>query len=45
MAQRFIDLLLENPMISRVVRESVRLPVREAGHLIVCNYDTYQSVH
>ena len=41
--QRFIDLLLENSMISRVVREAVRRPVQDAGHFIVCNYDTYKQ--
>jgi hypothetical protein len=43
MAQRFIDLLLENSMISRVVREPVQPGVEEAGHFTVCNYDTYNQ--
>ena len=43
MAQRFVDLLLKNSMIMRVVRESVHLAVREAGHFIVCNYETYNQ--
>ena len=42
-AQRFIDLLLENSMISRVVRETVRGPVQDAGHFIVCEYETYNQ--
>jgi hypothetical protein len=37
MAQRFIDQLLENSMISRVARESIH----QAGHFIVCNNDIY----
>jgi hypothetical protein len=41
MAQRFISLLVENSMISRVVRDAVRPAVQEAGHFIVCNYDAY----
>jgi hypothetical protein len=41
--QRFIEQLLEASMISRVVREEVRLAVQEAGHFIVCNYDTYNQ--
>jgi hypothetical protein len=40
-AQRFLALLVENSMISRVVRESLHPAVHEAGHFIVCNYDTY----
>ena len=42
-AQRFMDLLLENSMISRVVRESIHPAVQEAGHFIVCNYETYNQ--
>jgi hypothetical protein len=41
MAQRFIDQLIENSMISRVIRESIRAAIQEAGHFIVCNYETY----
>jgi hypothetical protein len=41
--QRFIDLLLENSMNSRVVREAVRRLVQDAGHFMVCNYDTYNQ--
>jgi hypothetical protein len=41
--QRFIDQLLEHSMISRVVRESVHPAVQEAGHFIVCNYETYNQ--
>lgn len=41
MAQRFLALLVENSMISRVVREAVRPAVQEAAHFIICNYDTY----
>ena len=41
MAQRFLDLLLENSMISRVVRPAVHPAVQETGHFIVCNYGTY----
>ncbi len=43
MAQRFLDLLIENSMISRVVRETVRPAVQEAGHFIVSNYETYNQ--
>ena len=41
MAQRFIDQLLENSMIARVIRESIHPAIQEAGHFIVCNYATY----
>jgi len=41
--QRFMDQLLEHSMISRVVREAVRQPVQEAGHFIVCEYETYNQ--
>jgi len=41
MAQRFLALLVENSMISRVVREAVRPAVQEAAHFIICNYETY----
>jgi hypothetical protein len=41
MAQRFLALLVENSMISKVVRETVRPAVQEAAHFIICNYDTY----
>ena len=41
--QRFIDQRLQHSMISRVIREAVRQPVQEAGHFIVCNYDTYNQ--
>ena len=43
MAQRFVDQLLENSMISRVIRESIRPAIQEAGHFIVCNYETYNQ--
>jgi hypothetical protein len=43
MAQRFLDLLVENSMIMRVVREPVHPVIQEAGHFIVCNYETYNS--
>jgi hypothetical protein len=41
--QRFIDLLLEKSMISRMVREPVRPAVRDAGHFIVSKYETYNQ--
>jgi hypothetical protein len=41
--QRFVDLLLAHTMISRVVREAVRQPVQDAGHFIVCEYETYNQ--
>jgi hypothetical protein len=44
MAQRFLALLVENSMISRVVREAVRPAVQEAAHFIICNYDTYNPM-
>ena len=44
MAQRFVDQLLENSMIARVIRESIRPAIQEAGHFIVCNYETYNPV-
>ncbi len=39
--QRFLELLLENSMIMRVVREPIHSAIQEAGHFIVCNYETY----
>jgi hypothetical protein len=41
--QRFIDILLEKSMISRVVREPVRPAIQEAGYFIVSNYETYNQ--
>jgi hypothetical protein len=41
MAQRFVDQLLANSMIARVIRESIRPAIQDAGHFIVCNYETY----
>lgn len=43
MAQRFIDHLLVHSMISRVIRESIRPAIQDAGHFIVCNYETYNQ--
>jgi hypothetical protein len=43
MAQRFIDQLLENSMITRVIHQSIHPAIQEAGHFIVCNYETYNS--
>jgi hypothetical protein len=43
MAQRFIEQLLENSMIARVIRDSIRPAIQEAGHLIICNYETYNQ--
>jgi hypothetical protein len=43
MAQRFIDQLLENAMVSRVIRESIRPAIQDAGQFIVCNYETYNQ--
>jgi hypothetical protein len=43
MAQRFIDQLLENSMITRVIHESIRPAIQEAGHFTVCNYETYNQ--
>ncbi len=43
MAQRFIDQLLENSMIARVIRESIRPAIQDAGHFIICNYGTYNQ--
>jgi hypothetical protein len=44
MAQRFLALLVEDSMVSRVVRESVRPAVQEAAHFSVCNYDIYNPM-
>jgi hypothetical protein len=44
MAQRFLALLIENSMISRVVRDAIRPAVQEAAHFIICNYDTYNPL-
>ena len=41
--QRFLELLVENSMIVRVVRETVRPAIQEAGHFSVCNYETYNA--
>jgi hypothetical protein len=41
--QRFLEVLLENSMIMRVVHETIHPAIQEAGHFIVCNYDTYNS--
>jgi hypothetical protein len=41
MAQRFIDHLLENSMITRVIHQSIHPAIQEAGHFSVCNYETY----
>jgi hypothetical protein len=41
--QRFLDFLLEKSMISRVVRKPARPAVRDAGHFIVGNYETYNQ--
>jgi hypothetical protein len=38
--QRFLDMLLQNSMIMRVVRETGHLAGQEAGHFRVCKYDT-----
>jgi hypothetical protein len=43
-AQRFLALLIENSMISRVVRDAVRPAVQEAAHFIICNYETYNPL-
>ncbi len=43
MAQRFIDQLLENSMITRVIRESIHPAIQEAGRFIICNYETYNQ--
>jgi hypothetical protein len=43
MAQRFVDQLLTNSMIMRVIRESIRRAIQDAGHFIVCNYETYDQ--
>ena len=43
MAQRFVDQLLENSMIMRVIHQSIRGAIQEAGHFSVCNYETYNS--
>jgi hypothetical protein len=43
MAQRFIDQLLENSMIARVIRESIRPAIQDAGHFIIYNYETYNQ--
>jgi hypothetical protein len=43
MAQRFIDQLLENSMIARVIRESIRPAIQDTGHFIICNYETYNQ--
>jgi predicted transcriptional regulator len=40
---RFLEVLLENSMIMRVVRETGHSAGQEAGHFIVCNYETYNS--
>jgi hypothetical protein len=42
-AQRFIDQFLENSMIARLIRESTRPAVQDAGHFIICNYGTYNQ--
>jgi hypothetical protein len=42
-AQRFIDQLLENSMIARVIRESIRPAIQDAGHFSVCNYEAYNQ--
>jgi hypothetical protein len=43
MVQRFIDQLLENSMIARVIRESIRPAIQDAGHFTVSNYETYSQ--
>ena len=43
MAQRFVDQLLENSMIMRVIHQSIHPAIQEAGHFSVCNYETYNS--
>jgi len=43
MAQRFVDQLLENSMIMRVIHQLIRSAIQEAGHFSVCNYETYSS--
>jgi hypothetical protein len=43
MAQRFLDRLLENSMIARVIRESIRPAIQDARHFIICNYGTYNQ--
>jgi hypothetical protein len=43
MAQRFIDQLLENSMIERVIRESIHPAIQDARRFSVCNYETYNA--
>jgi hypothetical protein len=43
MAQRFINQLLENSMIMRVIHQTIHPAIQEAGHFSVCNYETYNS--
>jgi hypothetical protein len=41
--QRFLDALVQNSMITRVVHEAVHQPIQETGHFSICNYETYNS--
>jgi hypothetical protein len=42
-AQRFVDQLLENSMIMRVIHQTIHPAIQEAGYFSVCNYETYNS--
>jgi hypothetical protein len=43
MAQRFINQLLENSMIERVITESIDPAMQGASRFTVCNYETYNT--
>jgi hypothetical protein len=41
--QRFLDTLVQNSMIKRVVRQAVHQTIQGAGHFSICKYETYNS--